>query len=89
MTNHQSFIQNHTILITDDFGFESIVWVFSGRRGIHCWVSDREARTLDGPGRAALADYLCLITGGESQAKKVHLNYDNLHTSIRYCNYSI
>ncbi|CAH2086593.1 unnamed protein product [Euphydryas editha] len=69
--------------LKDDFGFQSILWVFSGRRGIHCWVSDYEARTLDSPGRAAVADYLCLIMGGENQSKKVHLGNDNLHSSIR------
>ncbi|XP_047527571.1 DNA primase small subunit [Vanessa atalanta] len=69
--------------LKDDFGFQSILWVFSGRRGIHCWISDYEARTLDSPGRAAVADYLCLIMGGENQSKKVHLGSDNLHSSIR------
>ncbi|XP_013186508.2 DNA primase small subunit isoform X1 [Amyelois transitella] len=69
--------------LKEDFGFQNILWVFSGRRGIHCWVSDYEARTLDTPGRGALADYLCLITGGENQYKKVHLGSDNLHSSIR------
>lgn len=71
------------VYISDDFGFQNILWVFSGRRGIHCWVSDYEARTLDSPGRAAIADYLCLIMGGDNQNKKVHLGSDNLHTSIR------
>ncbi|CAH2232748.1 jg15496 [Pararge aegeria aegeria] len=70
----------HTAL-RDDFGFQNILWVFSGRRGVHCWVSDYEARTLDSPGRAAVADYLCLIMGGENQNKKVHFASD-LHSSI-------
>ncbi|XP_059054338.1 DNA primase small subunit isoform X2 [Achroia grisella] len=69
--------------LKEDFGFQCILWVFSGRRGIHCWVSDYEARVLDSPGRGAVADYLCLITGGENQSKKVHFGSENLHTSIK------
>jgi DNA primase small subunit len=41
-----------------DFGFKSIMWVFSGRRGIHCWIGDQRARKLTNEGRCAISNFL-------------------------------
>ncbi|ORX71685.1 primase, polypeptide 1, 49kDa [Anaeromyces robustus] len=73
--------------LRDDFGFNHILWVYSGRRGVHCWVCDKRARQLSEPARKAIVGYLEVVKGGEQQAKKVNLP-NLLHPSLR-CAYTI
>ncbi|MHA1188632.1 MAG: DNA primase catalytic subunit PriS [Candidatus Heimdallarchaeota archaeon] len=50
--------------LREDFGFNDIVWVFSGRRGFHAWVRDARAGTLTQEQRNSMVRYLSLIKDG-------------------------
>ncbi|KAK2193699.1 hypothetical protein NP493_8g07014 [Ridgeia piscesae] len=70
--------------LREDFGFHHILWVYSGRRGVHCWVCDPDVRKrLQQKGRTAVAEYLNIIRGGENMTKKVNLWEGSIHPSIQ------
>ena len=53
------FLTNYSAL--DDFGFNHILWVYSGRRGVHCWVADKIAMSLTNEARSAVVQYFSLV----------------------------
>ena len=59
------------------------MWVYSGRRGVHCWVCDSSARALSQASRSALAEYLQVIRGGDNQAKKVNISGNSMHPLLK------
>jgi len=50
--------------------------VYSGRRGIHLWISDREAMELTDEQRRALVGWMTVIQGGKEMHKKVNVRQD-------------
>lgn len=65
----------------DDFGFEKVMWIFSGRRGIHCWISDDIARKLSNDGRSAVANFIKYSIGNTKTGIVLGLR-EPIHPSI-------
>jgi DNA primase small subunit len=79
-------------MIRSDFGFKHLLWVYSGRRGIHCWISDEEACNLTDDARRAIVGWIDIIKGSANQSKKVDVGVTNnlagtanrtIHPSLR------
>ncbi|KAK1923549.1 hypothetical protein DB88DRAFT_491596 [Papiliotrema laurentii] len=59
--------------LRETFGFKHLLWVYSGRRGIHCWISDPAALDLNDDQRKSLVTFLEVIKGSKEQSKKVNV----------------
>jgi len=69
--------------LRDDFGFRHMLWIYSGRRGVHCWVCDEKARTLSAHARSAIVEYMSILKSGNVD-KRVDLK-PPVHPYIRRC----
>eukprot|EP01067_Filipodium_phascolosomae_P002402 Filipodium_phascolosomae@DN2387_c0_g1_i2.p1 len=72
-----------TRALSEDFGFKHLLWIYSGRRGIHCWVCDRVARQLSNEARGAVADYMNLVAGDAMKTKACNLAFQHRHPMVR------
>lgn len=52
----------YRIISIEDFGFEHRLWIYSGRRGVHCWVCDQTARELQSSIRQAIVEHISVLT---------------------------
>ncbi|KAI0045024.1 prim-pol domain-containing protein [Auriscalpium vulgare] len=59
--------------LREQFGYKYLLWVYSGRRGIHLWISDREAMELTDDQRRAMVNFLTVVQGGKEMHKKVNV----------------
>lgn len=58
------------IAIIEDFGINNRIWVFSGRRGVHCWISDSNIRYLKEQNRRSFIEYLDILNIKNNKNKK-------------------
>jgi len=61
-------------ILTKIFGFKNKLWVFSGRRGVHCWVCDPKVLTYSKTVRTSIIKFIHTYTGNDQKDIKVDLN---------------
>lgn len=49
-------------MLRELYGYSKIVWVYSGRRGLHAWVFDDAARVLSPAGRVQIVERLASVS---------------------------
>lgn len=70
-----------TQILDEDFDLNNVLWVFSGRRGIHAWVCDDAAREMTNDMRSSVVSY-CNIGVGNELSGKLRLSYP-LHPRLK------
>jgi len=60
-------------VLRKSFGFKNLLWVFSGRRGIHCWVCDPGVHKYDHNIRSAIIKFLHTHNGNDQTNVKADL----------------
>jgi DNA primase small subunit len=76
------------VAFKEDFGFKHVLWVYSGRRGAHAWISDPRPRKYDDHIRKSLASYLEVIKGNSQSGKRVNVPrplHPHLQRSLDIC----
>ncbi|KAF7321456.1 DNA primase [Mycena kentingensis (nom. inval.)] len=69
--------------IREQFGYEHLLWVYSGRRGIHLWISDDEAMLLTDEQRKSVVNWLSVVQKDESKRPNIRLAGRALPASLR------
>jgi DNA primase small subunit len=67
--------------LREDFGYHHILWVYSGRRGVHCWVCDMSARELSNEARSAVVDYMSVELSSEKHGRSLNLHHPMIRRS--------
>lgn len=75
-------------LLTEEIGCKHLLFVFSGRRGFHCWVYDTHVRTLNNLDRDHIVRFLVYESLGNNNNMIHHSKYEsfkqsNLRPNIR------
>jgi len=69
-------------MITQDFGFKRRLWVYSGRRGIHCWVCDKEARAMTDRARSAVISYMSIELQKRELCSRMDVGTNTMHPTL-------
>lgn len=59
-------------VLTEKFGFKNIMFVFSGRRGVHVWVSDKKAFSLNPRIRSNILDYITIPLNKDDRIENLY-----------------